>query len=462
MSEHDDDKKPATVPQTETRPPSPFGDAEGLGDETAEAAEPSSVETELPDEPEPPVKKPRWGRRILFAVVLLVFVFGAGLFTMPQIAPRLATYLPASLVYGEGMTGRLEALESRVATLESAGAQRDPAIAELQASIAKTAATAQDVAARLDGLSIPDLSPDIAAVNAKLLALSTSATAADDETRRAIANEIAVLADRLTAMEANLSQVAAAAPAAPSTSDGGVDSAAVATLRSRMAAAERAVADVRRETQRLNQTLADAQTETSARHAALESRVETLATTPRADDGSRISVGSAFVLAVSQLRGAVVSGNPYGTELDALQALATGSRDETLSAALVSLAAGADNGITSLDDLRATYADAAQAALRASRSRGEGWVAQTMDRLSSVVSVRRVGEVAGDDAEAVLARAETRLNAGDIQAALTELEALTGPAAEAMAAWTARAKAHAGAHRALRDLQTLAIAGLKG
>ena len=76
------------------------------------------------------------------------------------------------------------------------------------------------------------------------------------------------------------------------------------------------------------------------------------------------------------------------------------------------------------------------------------------------MTVRRVGEVEGAETDAVLARAERRLAAGELAAAVGLIEGLDGPAIEAARDWLARAKARQTALAALAGLQRRAIAGL--
>ena len=58
------------------------------------------------------------------------------------------------------------------------------------------------------------------------------------------------------------------------------------------------------------------------------------------------------------------------------------------------------------------------------------------------MSIRRVGEDAGSaEPGAVLARAETALNQGDLAAAIKEVEALPTPARDAYAGWLDDARA---------------------
>ena len=75
-----------------------------------------------------------------------------------------------------------------------------------------------------------------------------------------------------------------------------------------------------------------------------------------------------------------------------------------------------------------------------------------MARLGALASLRRVGEVEGDDAEALLARAERRLAAGDLAAAADLVARLDGPAARELAPWLAQARARATLDAALAGL----------
>jgi uroporphyrinogen-III synthase len=108
--------------------------------------------------------------------------------------------------------------------------------------------------------------------------------------------------------------------------------------------------------------------------------------------------------------------------------------------------------------LRAEFARAAAAALRAARAATDdaarSWWQSALDRLGALISIRRVGERPGGDAEAVLARAEHRLAAGDLAGALAELSALPpDPAsATAFAGWLTAARARLALDAALADV----------
>ena len=67
----------------------------------------------------------------------------------------------------------------------------------------------------------------------------------------------------------------------------------------------------------------------------------------------------------------------------------------------------------------------------------------------NLITVRPVGEVEGEDAPARVARAERRLDRGDLAGAVAEVAALQGGAAEVLAPWKAEAEARLAAEAAV-------------
>ncbi|HKO07964.1 MAG TPA: hypothetical protein VJ487_09650, partial [Alphaproteobacteria bacterium] len=70
------------------------------------------------------------------------------------------------------------------------------------------------------------------------------------------------------------------------------------------------------------------------------------------------------------------------------------------------------------------------------------------------------GERAGSAPDALLSRAEVRLQAGDLAAAVAALGGLSGPAADAMKPWLEGAKARLAVDAAAAELSTRALAHL--
>jgi uroporphyrinogen-III synthase len=167
---------------------------------------------------------------------------------------------------------------------------------------------------------------------------------------------------------------------------------------------------------------------------------------------------AALAVAVARLREAARLSEPYVAALDEARALAGALRDADLDAALTTIGGRAAAGVPNLEALRQQFADLAVPILRAAGLDGDaGWFAKTVNRLSSVVSVRRIGEVTGPTVEAHIARAEARLDGGDLAAAIGELAALDAPPGGALAGWLDDARARIALDRALDDVSARAL-----
>ena len=184
----------------------------------------------------------------------------------------------------------------------------------------------------------------------------------------------------------------------------------------------------------------------SARIADLENRVGNLS---KAQDAFRASAGSAaLTMAVQNLRRAVAEGKPFSTELKTLASLAP----EPLEVA--PLEARRDSGLASLTRLKRDFEDASKAALDAALPAGDGsFTGDLLAKARNLVRVRPTGDVPGDGADAILARAEHRLDSGDLPAAIRETGELSGPPAAAMKPWLTEAKARAAADEALAKIE---------
>ncbi len=191
----------------------------------------------------------------------------------------------------------------------------------------------------------------------------------------------------------------------------------------------------------------------NARLAEMEARITSLA---RNQDELRATTGSAaLAMAVQNLRRAVAEGRPFAGELTTLTALA----HEPLEVA--PLEARRESGLPSLARLQRDFDASAKAAIAASRGPGDGTVTgDLLAKARRLVRVRPTGEVAGDSPEAILARAEHKLDAGDLAAALGEAGKLSGAAADAMTPWLAEAKAKAAADETLAKLESKLMTSL--
>ncbi len=200
--------------------------------------------------------------------------------------------------------------------------------------------------------------------------------------------------------------------------------------------------------------------ETSDTVAQLSSQVAELAArVPEADaEGARRRTA---LLALGQLREAVLDGRSFVTELAALRGVA----DETFLApdAARRLAELAPAGVASEAGLKSAFDRAAGGIVRAGVIREEGgWMDRTIARLTAPIRWRRTDQLEGSGVQAIVARAEVRVKAGNFAAAVKELESLDGPAREAAADWIEAARGHTQVKAVLAGLQTAAISRLSG
>jgi uroporphyrinogen-III synthase len=161
--------------------------------------------------------------------------------------------------------------------------------------------------------------------------------------------------------------------------------------------------------------------------------------------------GDSLVLALGQLRELMSRGAPYAAALATMRSLA--AEDQTVLQQLATLEPAADRGVPTRARLREQFDSVAAEAVRIDRvGQAGGWWRPIAERLSSLINWRRVDAVEGDNAEAIIARAEQRLGADDLAGAIAELERLQGPAAAAMQGWLADARARAAADAAVARL----------
>lgn len=169
-------------------------------------------------------------------------------------------------------------------------------------------------------------------------------------------------------------------------------------------------------------------------------------------------VSQGFLLAATQLAGAVERGDRFTIELKTVRNLAPSSIN--VESMLESFAAYADKGIPTKEALLARFPAMVDSAMRATILPDDNQLlAGTVERLSSLVSVRRVDAAAeGDSAPAVLARAEAKAEVGDLIGATAEIATLNGAPAEAAKPWLTDATVRLSAQENLSALAAEAVA----
>ena len=183
-----------------------------------------------------------------------------------------------------------------------------------------------------------------------------------------------------------------------------------------------------------------------------------------------VTAGAGIALAIDELHRLIDGGKPFALVLGDLKTLSAGepALAEAIVPSLAALQSHAEKGVATLAELRGEFPAAAEAISRAASAQSENaspdasFGDRVLARLASLVTIRPVGEgIRGDDPPARLARAEARLDAGDIEGAAVELAGLpAGNVANAAKPWLDRAGARLDADAALDKLQSAAIAAL--
>ncbi|MBM3556908.1 MAG: hypothetical protein FJX47_15295, partial [Alphaproteobacteria bacterium] len=240
--------------------------------------------------------------------------------------------------------------------------------------------------------------------------------------------------------------------------------ASLAALEARLTAAEQSglpaelkrLADRQRALERSFADLPSPDTEATRRLTEFQSALDTAL--KRADErlaalevrlGRALERPAALALAVGQLRAALQGAGSFAGEVERLATLAEG--DGSISGPIRELL-DLKAGVPGLAELRGRFGAVAREALRPERDAGAPIWERAWTRFTDLVSVRRVGEVVGESAEALIARAEARLAAGDLAAAVAEVERLSGAAKTSTNAWLTEAKRRLAAEAAMAAL----------
>jgi hypothetical protein len=286
-----------------------------------------------------------------------------------------------------------------------------------------------------------------------------------DGLRRDLGSQNAAL-EKLTSKVADLPAEAPAVPSPEVLGDLAALNAAAEDLAARLGRIEKTAGAPAASPEAL-ESLSSASRDLGGRVASLEARLGDLERFERELEGLKTRLAGrptaggemALMLALVQLRDALGGSGPYEPQLAALRAAAAGDGD--LGAAMAPLAPHAARGVPTVAILSRSFSKAAGGIVAAGAGEeADGPLSGVLRRLSDVVTVRPIGDVEGLGAGAVVARAEHRLQAGDLASAVQELDGLSGPAAEAAAAWRSDAEARLAADAALAALGAQVVAKL--
>ncbi len=379
--------------------------------------------------PQPPAASTAPKRRtgcLALSALLAVLVIG-GLLTapywLPAVAPYVQNYLPA-----QPDNAQAAALEDRIAALERTVQQS----AVQQDDVAALQQDTQSLREQMDALGgrLQDVEPGVTAVVPEWVDERLNAVRSE---REQLEQRVGRLDEQLAGLDQRLA---------------GLDQ-AVAGLDQPGAGGDEKVAGLERQMTQLQEELTG-----------LEEQVRSLSdqlTSSR--DGSQDA--AAVALGLSRLSETVGTSRSYREELDAFKSLADQAVLDEES--LRPLEAYAQTGVATFTDLYRRFPEMAEAVAHAGVERNdEGVLATTLNRLRSLVSVRRTGEaaLAAGGAEAALEVARNRMDAGDLAGAIDALAKLEGAEAQAAAWWLDAARSRLAVQRAMERIQIRAIAML--
>lgn len=344
----------------------------------------------------------------------------------------------------DALTQRVEALANRpaapggaspdAARLESALGQVRGELAVLKAELQSAQTTLKALAARpADAPTTPGVAPsadqgDAARQIAVLLQRLERLERRDAQAAGATANlaEKVEVVRQLAELEARLR-----AEMARGTDSGARDAAAQA--RARADAIEKEIAA------RLDAVAKETAVKIEALNRDIAARIDG---DQRALTSSR---GAAVIGVAARLRQALEAGGPFTSSLEMLAPLA--AADPQIAAMRDDLTKAAPTGVTPVRVLAGEFPAVARAVIAADLADDSFWQ-RVLGKLKSIVSIRRVGEnTKGMEPDAILARAEAAVNAGDLGRAVGEMKQLSGAAAPPAAAWLVSAETHLAAQR---------------
>jgi hypothetical protein len=312
-----------------------------------------------------------------------------------------------------------------------------------QTPVATPAPAAAAPAPAIAPVTTPSTTPDVAAVSARLALLEQQL--AQHITTVASQPGAAGSAEAVTSLSGSLSNQAQQ----------------LAAVTARLSTMEAAIGNVAR-LEELSREIKMLEAKSAQANSvlALSDRVTALETTARQAVVAHTS-NIALLLAVAQWRDAVAGGRPFALELETAKAVAARTASTPINDA--GFADYAKRGLPPLPELQRRFGETAAAVVRADAmpDAASSWVNRVMERLLTIVTIRRTdGEVAGDSVSAILARAERRVKEGNLAGAVEEMSALQGQAATAAAPWLGPAKARVAAEQSMSEATTRAVAAL--
>ncbi len=310
-------------------------------------------------------------------------------------------------------------------------------------------------------------------LKARVVALEARPGASDD-----------ALARRVAALEAQLAATSshAAQPSTTAATTAGSDPEKLAQLEQQVAELKTSAAETDQIAKRVSelqiaaggrevlaQSIRDIQSSTAATQGEVERLAAQLGTFGGRIDHVEAAVADrrqqglkaeAALLGIVQLGVALDAAKPFTKDMAALRPLIDGNA--AMTAQLDLLQPLADDGVPTTDDLRTGFGRLAPEIVRSAvLGDGNEWWRQALYHIESVISIRRTGDaVPGDATDAVVARAEAKLDEDDLKGAVAALKPLDGLPAQTAQPWIKDAERRLTVDAAKDELDRLAVAQL--
>ncbi|MEQ8345831.1 MAG: mitofilin family membrane protein [Sneathiellaceae bacterium] len=425
----------------------------------------------------------------LLAAVIVLAVLVVGLVASPLVAPWLPQALGVAGSGGAADPAELDRLQARLADLEGQMATAGKAsqavqgqagdLADLRRTIddlQKRVQTMGGLAGQMDQLQkqvagLPR--PDTAAIDDGMTKLQTQLQSMQQKLDSTAGPDPATQ-QRLKQVDDDLTSVTRLADSIQRRMSG-MDN-RLNDLRSRDDTIERRltglddrIAAAAQPAPQVSTALAELRSQGAAQQGRLDSLESALEAERKArlaaeDQSSGRNQRVALVLTLGQIEDRLETGTAFGGEAATLPDLMTGSlaRDPLAREAAMTLRRQGQVPVASFDQLRDGFSTAAAQALRQrpADAPAPGWWDQVVDGARGLVTIRPVGDVAGDSPGALLARAEQALAMRDLPRAVAEVGQLTGGPAEAMAGWLEQARARLAMTAALAQLNDAVTSSL--
>ncbi|MEK9931154.1 MAG: mitofilin family membrane protein [Rhodospirillaceae bacterium] len=148
-----------------------------------------------------------------------------------------------------------------------------------------------------------------------------------------------------------------------------------------------------------------------------------------------------LMFAIGNLKSVALTGDKFTKEWETTHFLA--SENPLVQEGLVSIKSLAESGVASMRGLQMELTFLADRATKISLPEDKpSWINRVLGRISSLVTVRRIGPnaAAGKDNVGLMAQAEISLSEGDLSGAINAISVLSGKQSELFTPWLAKAR----------------------